>query len=320
MPTRNDGVAVFRHHNNDLQEQFHSIPPPTYEHNSTRLINNDNNNGLSSPPTTHSLLNSPVPSAPPAELILDDESYFLALPSPIANPNFRTFPNSNPNSSSSYPITNISPYQQHPQAVTLNTKQQQPAPTVNESTICKFLKPLKDKRNWFALIYLLLWDLNFILFSFMWIVFTFCISISMMIIPPIGYILLTWSVLSWRALAHLEFLAFNLVFTSSFSPSFAPILPPAHIPREPGQGYFDYLIQILIDGFTVRCFAYFVFIKPWVSLFATLCTWISFIIGLNFLVLPIFMPIYRNIMTFELKLGKRVLNVKIDDKERGIEV
>jgi hypothetical protein len=211
MPTQNNGTKEYYYDYNNSPEQFHSTLPPTYEQSTNpqclpsspnlddilqgqeqENLNYKNDNiGPSSPPI--SSLSPPVPSAPPVELILDDESPSPAPPPPVANPNFRSnvFPNSHPNS---YHIIN------NPDNVTHQTKQTEPNGNCNGTMkmLCNYLSPFKDKRNWFALIYLLFWDLDFGLFSFMWIIITFFISIPMMIIPPIGCTLFTWSVYSWR--------------------------------------------------------------------------------------------------------------------------
>lgn len=48
-------------------------------------------------------------------------------------------------------------------------------------------------------------------------------------------------------------------------------------------------------------------------MFAMMACVISILIGVNFFLLPIFMPMYKDIVNFESELAKRVLGLKDND-------
>ncbi|CAG8482413.1 10006_t:CDS:2 [Cetraspora pellucida] len=144
-----------------------------------------------------------------------------------------------------------------------------------------FFAPLQDTRNWIALIYLILWNLPYSCFCFGWVIGTFIGSIISLIFPPVGYVLLLFSVYSWRMLGRFEIAILNSISSSDNLaaitrkplPSITKVTPPIYlysplsstnyqIPVRPNQiGRFENLFLLFKDGFTVRTVVYFTFTK-----------------------------------------------------------
>ncbi|CAG8801099.1 22593_t:CDS:2, partial [Racocetra persica] len=100
-----------------------------------------------------------------------------------------------------------------------------------------FFAPLQETRNWIALMYLILWNLPYSCFCFGWVIVTFIGSVISLIFPPVGYVLLLFSIYSWRMLGRFEIAVLNSISSSDNLaaitrkplPSITKVTPPIYL-------------------------------------------------------------------------------------------
>ncbi|KAG0310841.1 hypothetical protein BGZ99_010519 [Dissophora globulifera] len=94
-----------------------------------------------------------------------------------------------------------------------------------------------DGRAWGSLCYMLFGLLPWTLFCFAWTLAFFISSSVLLIIPPLGYLFMIFSVTSWRALARVD-LELSAVLVSNTVRQRYPFIPAKiYIPCEPGPAW-----------------------------------------------------------------------------------
>ncbi|RHZ50551.1 hypothetical protein Glove_495g29 [Diversispora epigaea] len=241
-------------------------------------------------------LSSPVPSdAPPS---YDD---VVSSHSNLPNTNIRSGNNNHQYILLSPPLQNVHRFQPRKKS---------------------FFSPLEESRNWVAMAYLILWDLPYACFCFGWVIGSFIGGFCSLIFPPVGYVLLLFSVYSWRMLARLEIAILNSISSPSDIalsthtplPSITRISPPIlfsnmnHHHVIP-SGRFEYLFSLLKDRFTIRAVIYFAFTKLLISIIVFTLAITLFALGISFILclLPFCLRMSRLMVKLEARMARKHL-------------
>ncbi|RIB29903.1 hypothetical protein C2G38_2055397 [Gigaspora rosea] len=134
------------------------------------------------------------------------------------------------------------------------------------------LEAAKDPLPWKCLLYFIFISTPFSIFAYAWILSTFFAAVGTSFIPFLGYFFWWLWALSWRSLGRIELLAVRLCYKK----------PKVY--KKPPEVYMDpsceckFFPQILKDQYTWECFAYFVFIKWFITPFTLVFALILFAI------------------------------------------
>ncbi|CAG8545586.1 2101_t:CDS:2 [Diversispora eburnea] len=186
-----------------------------------------------------------------------------------------------------------------------------------------FFSPLEEGRNWAAMAYLILWDLPYACFCFGWVIGSFIGGFCSLIFPPVGYVILLFSVYSWRMLARLEIAILNSISSPS-DIALSTHTPLPSITRVSPQilfsnmnqyhhvipsGRFEYLFSLLKDRFTIRAVIYFVFTKLLISIIVFTLAITLFALGISFMLclLPFCLRMSRLLVKLEARMVRKCL-------------
>ncbi|KAF0435635.1 hypothetical protein F8M41_004794 [Gigaspora margarita] len=162
---------------------------------------------------------------------------------------------------------------QKPEDITISQTNHELGSRFDCTYLSSTVEAAKDPLPWKCMLYFIFISTPFSIFAYIWILSTFFAAVGTSLIPFIGYFFWWLWALSWRSLGRIELLATRLCSETDFD---IELLPKVYIDLSCECKFFP----PILDKYTWRCFAYFVFIKWFITPFTLAYALILFLIWL----------------------------------------